>query len=64
MNKEDEIANFIQDLKDIKSSIKVLQSAIQNEFNPPELNDIGNSIEIILSNYTKIVEKAEDIVTI
>ena len=61
MNKEDRIAVFLQDLKDIKSSLQLIQIAAKNEFEPPLLSDISNSLEILLSKYSKIIKTSEDL---
>ncbi len=62
MNKEDEIANLMQNLEDVKSSLKILSAAIKNEYNPPELADIENSLEIIQSKYSEAIEQAEKLI--
>ena len=61
MNREDEIANFIQNLKDIKSSLYVLQLAVKNEFEQPESADIDNMLEIIIAKYSKTLASAENL---
>ncbi len=61
MNKEDRIAVFLQDLRDIKSSLQLIQIAVKNEFEPPSLSDISNLLEILLSKYSKTVDTAEDL---
>ncbi|MBQ8458551.1 hypothetical protein IJ541_00450 [bacterium] len=61
MNREDEIAVFLQNLKDVQSSLKVLHSAVKNEFEPPELKDIENSLEIITSKYAEVIEKTDSL---
>ena len=63
MNTEDKIANLIQNLKDIQSGLKILQSAVKNEFNPPELIDIENSLEFIQSKYSETIEQVESLIS-
>lgn len=46
-NPEDEWANYYAEIREILSSVQILQSAVQNLHNPPELQDIDNSLEII-----------------
>lgn len=60
-SKEDEIALFLQDLKDIQSGLHLIQIAVNNDFDQPTLGEVGNSLEIILAKYKKVMEIADNL---
>ena len=52
---EDKWADYNANLREILSSLNILQSAIQNSHNPPENSDIENNIEIIIDKTQKAI---------
>lgn len=56
---EDMSTDCIGDLREIRSSIIILQNAIQNEFVDTENIDIDRHLRILLEKHEKTLEKSE-----
>ena len=52
---EDKWADYNATLREILSSLQILQSAVQNLHNPPEINDIDNNLEIIINKIKEVI---------
>lgn len=56
---EDKYTAFLAHLKEIKSSMILLQNAVRNEFDETNLKDIDNLLEILNNKFNEITYKAE-----
>lgn len=61
MTKEDEIAIFVQDIRDMRSCLRLIQIAARNEFEQPSLEDINSMLEIIITKYDNLIDQTEKI---
>lgn len=53
---EDKIMHILEKILQVKSCITLLQNAIDNDYNPPEISDIGNSLEMVYNQMESLVE--------
>lgn len=53
---EDKIMHILEKVLQIKSCITLIQNAIDNDYNSPEISDIGNSFEMIYNQTEGLVE--------
>ena len=61
MDLDDKIISIIKDYDEIESSIKILQQAICSDSNLPKLEDISNTLEIILDKFNAANTMAFDL---
>ncbi|MBO6181322.1 hypothetical protein J6O86_06530 [bacterium] len=59
-NNEDEIINILEKVIQIKSCISLMQNAIDNDYNPPEMSDIQNSLEMIYNQADSLIKDLEN----
>ncbi len=56
---EDQIMSISQRIDEIEGCCNIISAAINNEFDPPSIKDIDNSITILKEYVLKIKEKME-----
>ncbi len=58
---EDKLANIQIGIEEIKSCIIILNQSIKNEYDPANLNDINNVLELLLTKINKIIKETNEI---
>ena len=59
---ENEFADIIMKIREIKSSLIILQQAIQNENKLISLSNIDDNLEIIIENVENTLSKYENLI--
>lgn len=55
LKSEDQIKEIYQKINEIKSYVNITICAIENEFDPPEISDISESMRVLQSHINETV---------
>lgn len=58
---EDKLADIKQEIIEVKSSLQILQQAVQNEYNSADNTNIDNLLEILISRLSHSISELENI---